>query len=241
MRREFHVRFCEGGGVQFPSATRLVVMCRTRAAVEEAQRRVGAVLTRLGLELHPEKTRLVDLSWGHGGLDFLGCHLRKRLSGPIWERERKRIYFLQRWPSQRAMRQVRARLRALTPRSRCHADLRTVIARVNPVVRGWGQYFRTGNAATRFLQLDRYVEDRLRGLLLKRHGSRLAPGRANAWRRPFFEALGLCRLRRHRPVSGGGVMPRPDRPPESRVREIRTHGLNGGLTNTRPARPAGFK
>jgi RNA-directed DNA polymerase len=172
-----------------------VVMCRTRAAVEEARQRVSDVLTRLGLELHPEKTRLVDLSWGREGFDFLGCHLRKRLSGPIWERERKRVYFLHRGPSQRALQRVRTRIRDLTPRGRCHEDLRAVITDVNAVVRGWGQYFRTGNAATRFIQLDRYVEDRLRALVLKRHGSRLAAGRADAWRRPFFEALGLCRLR----------------------------------------------
>jgi RNA-directed DNA polymerase len=62
------------------------------------------------------------------------------------------------------------------------------------VLRGWGAYFRTGNAAIKFVQLDRYVADRLRELLLKRHGSSLRPGRARAWRRPFFEALGLCRL-----------------------------------------------
>ena len=172
-----------------------VVMCQTRAAVEEARQRVSAVLARLGLELHPKKTRMVDLSWGHEGFDFLGCHLRKRLSGPIWERTHRRVYFLQRWPSQRAMQRVRTRIRELTPRGRCHEDLRTVIADVNAVVRGWGQYFRTGNAALRFLQLDRYVEERLRGLLLKRHGSRVAAGRAEAWWRPFFEALGLCRLR----------------------------------------------
>jgi RNA-directed DNA polymerase len=170
-------------------------MCATSVAVEEARRRVGLVLARLGLELHSEKTRVVDLSRGREGFDFLGCHLRKRMSGPIWERERKRVYFLQRGPSSRAMHQVRTRIRELTPRSCCHEDLRAVIARVNPVVRGWGQYFRTGNATTRFIQLDRYVEDRLRGLLLKRHGSRLTAGRAGAWRRPFFEALGLCRLR----------------------------------------------
>jgi group II intron reverse transcriptase/maturase len=186
---------CAHLGTLVRYADDFVVMCRTRAAVEEAQQRVSGVLTRLGLELHPEKTRVVDLSWGHEGFDFLGCHLRKRLSGPIWERQRKRVYFLQRWPSQRAMRRVRTRIRELTPRACCHEDLRAVIARVNPVVRGWGQYFRTGNAATRFIQLDQYVEDRLRGLLLKRHGSRLTAGRVRTWRRPFFEALGLCRLR----------------------------------------------
>jgi hypothetical protein len=47
----------------------------------------------------------------------------------------------------------------------------------------------------RFTQLDQDVEDRLHGLLYQRHGSRLAAGRAATWRRPFFEALGLCRLR----------------------------------------------
>jgi group II intron reverse transcriptase/maturase len=186
---------CAPLGTLVRYADDFVVMCETKAAVEEARRRVSAVLARLGLELHPEKTRLVDLSWGREGFDFLGCHLRKRMSGPIWVRTRRRVYFLQRGPSQRAMRQVRTRIRALTPRGRCHEDLRTVIADVNAVVRGWGQYFRTGNAAKRFLQLDRYVEDRLRGLLLKRYGSRLTSGRGDAWWRPFFEALGLCRLR----------------------------------------------
>jgi RNA-directed DNA polymerase len=170
-------------------------MCDTKIAVEEARRRVSFVLARLGLELHPEKTRTVDLSRGREGFDFLGCHLRKRMSGPLWARTRQRVYYLQRWPSPRAMRRVRTRVRDLTLRRRCHDDLRTVIADVNRVLRGWGQYFRTGNAATKFIQVDTYVEERLRGLLVKRAGSHLAPGRATAWRRPFFEALGLCRLR----------------------------------------------
>ena len=157
--------------------------------------RATAVLTRLGLELHPEKTRTVDLSRGREGFDFLGCHLRKRMSGPIWERTHRCVFYLHRWPSSRAMQRVRQRVRQLTPRARCHQDLRGVIAELNPVLRGWGQYFRTGNAAMKFIHIDRYVEDRLHALLVKRAGSRLRPGRADAWRRPFFEALGLCRLR----------------------------------------------
>ena len=186
---------CAHLGTLVRYADDFVVMCDTKAAVEEARRRVSHVLTRLGLELHAEKTRIIDLSRGREGFDFLGCHLRKRMSGPIWERARTRVYYLHRWPSTRAMRRVRARLRDLTPRRRCHEDLRCVIADVNRVLRGWGQYFRTGNAATRFIQVDTDVEERLRGLLLKRAGSRLRVGRASAWRRPFFEALGLCRLR----------------------------------------------
>ena len=105
---------------------------------------MGSILARLGLELHPEKTRRVDLSWGKQGFDFLGCHLRKRMSGPIWEKQRKRVYFLQRWPSQRSMKRVRQRVKELTPKVRCHEDLRDIIARLNPVLRGWGNYFRTG-------------------------------------------------------------------------------------------------
>jgi group II intron reverse transcriptase/maturase len=186
---------CAPLGTLVRYADDFVVMCDTKSHVEEARRRVELVLTRLGLELHPEKTRTVDLSRGREGFDFLGCHLRKRMSGPVWERTRKRVYYLQRWPSSRAMQRVRLRVRALTPRSRCHQDLRGVIADLNPVLRGWGQYFRTGNAATKFIHIDRYVEDRLRALLLKRAGSRLRPGRAHDWRRPFFEAFGLHRLR----------------------------------------------
>src|SRR5687767_10872367 len=160
-------------------------MCDTSAAAEEARVRVSAVLTRLGLELHSEKTRTVDLSRGGAGFDFLGCHLRKRMSGPIWERSRRRVYFLHRWPSGRAMARVRARVRALTPRSRCHEDLRRVIADVNPVLRGWAQYFRTGNAATKFHHLDAYVTDRLHALRRSRAGSRGRVPRGLDVRRPF--------------------------------------------------------
>jgi RNA-directed DNA polymerase len=182
---------CAHLGTLVRYADDFVVMCRTKAAVEEARRRVGIVLARLGLELQAEKTRMVDLSWGHDGFDFLGCHLRKRLSGPIWERSRQRVYFLHRWPSQRAMKRVRARVRELTPRRRCHEDLRGVIASLNPVLRGWGQYFRTGNASRQFYTVDRYVVERLRGLLRKRHGLR---GTAARWDADFFHGLGLHRL-----------------------------------------------
>jgi len=92
------------------------------------------------------------------------------------------------------MTRVRTRLRELTPRARCHEDLRTITADLNAVLRGWGAYFRSGNAAVKFLQIDRYVEDRLRGLLRKRHGAQLRPGHADRWHRPFFAAVGLCRL-----------------------------------------------
>ena len=172
-----------------------VVICRTRSACEQAEGRVRAILGRLGLELHPDKTRRVELYDGQQGFDFLRCHLHKRMSGRLWERTGRRLYFLHRWPSQRAMKQVRQRVKKLTPRSRCHADLRDVIADLNPVLRGWGNYFRTGNAAERFNQIDTYVWRRLRRLRLARKGRHLKPGEADRWTRESFWNLGLHRLR----------------------------------------------
>ena len=74
-------------------------------------------------------------------------------------------------------------------------DLREVIADLNPVLRGWGEYFRTGNAAKRFNQLDSYVWQRLRALRVKRKGRHLRPGEADRWTREYFQNLGLHRLR----------------------------------------------
>jgi len=187
---------CAELGVLVRYADDFVVMCRTKRHVEEAERRVTHVMTRLGLELHPEKTRKVDLSWGHEGFDFLGCHLQKRLSGPILEKQGRKVYFLQRWPSVKAMKRVRERIKALTPRSRCHEDLREVVASLNPVLRGWGGYFRTGNAAAKFNQVDSYVYQRLRELRVKRAGSRIRAGTFDRWTRDYFvEGFGLHRLR----------------------------------------------
>ncbi len=172
-----------------------VVVCRTRKDCELAEARIGVILKRLGLELHPDKTRRVELYDGKQGFDFLGCHLHKRLSGKLWEQKRQRLYFLQRWPSQRSMQRIRQRVKQLTPRSRCHADIRDVIADLNPVLRGWGNYFRTGNAARRFNQLDDYVVRRLRTLRVKRKGRHLRAGESDGWTREYFENLGLYRLR----------------------------------------------
>jgi len=200
-------------------------MCDSAWACEEAQGRIEHVLGRLGLKLHPDKTRRVDLTQGAQGFDFLGCHLHKRMSGRLWEQKGLKRYYLQRWPSQRAMKRISQRLRELTSRERCHQDLRDVIAAVNPVLRGWGQYFRSGNAAIKFTQVDRYVVRRLsrkqfnerqlhywkfvffantgrglgpgmlKSLRLKRAGRTLHAGQGERWDRDYFENLGLHRLR----------------------------------------------
>ncbi|MEO8212224.1 MAG: group II intron reverse transcriptase/maturase, partial [Myxococcales bacterium] len=172
-----------------------VVMCRTNKECEQAEERISMILQRLGLGLHPEKTRKVELFNGKEGFDFLGCHLHKRLSGKLWKQQGKRLYFLQRWPSRRSMQRLRRRVKQLTPRSRCHADLRDVIADLNPVMRGWGNYFKTGNAAIRFNQMDDYVWRRLTSLRVKRKGRNLRPGEVERWSSEYFWNLGLHRLR----------------------------------------------
>jgi group II intron reverse transcriptase/maturase len=172
-----------------------VVMSRTAAQCEEAERRIREILTRLGLELHPEKTRRVDLSWGRQGFDFLGCHLHKRLSGRLLEQQGVRRYFLQRWPSPRSMKRVRTRIRELTD-SRWNgvSDVRELIEMLNRFLRGWGNYFRTGNAAIKFSQVDKHVVWRLKRFLIRRKGRHLRAGEAPRWTREYFEALGLHRL-----------------------------------------------
>jgi hypothetical protein len=207
-------------------------MCKTKQHAEEAERDVRKYLTRLGLELHPDKTRRVELRDGKQGFDFLGCHLRKRLSGAIWEREGKRKYFLHRQPSQRAMTRIKQKVRDKTPRGRCHADLREVIDDLNPILRGWGAYFATGNAATSFVAIDDFVRERLRSLRVKRAERNLDARTSSTWTREYFESLGLHRLR--------GTIKYPETvqyrwsesPPASRVREIRMHGFHGGRTET---------
>ena len=69
-----------------------------------------------------------------------------------------------------------------------------MIADLNPLLRGWGNYFRTGNAAGKFLQADRYVAWRLRTLMVKKRGRNLHAGQAGQWTEEWFNGHGLYRL-----------------------------------------------
>jgi RNA-directed DNA polymerase len=170
------------------------LLCRSRRDALAALDLAKDVLANLGLELHPEKTKGVELREGREGFDFLGCHFRARVSGRMLERGVRR-YYLQRWPSQRSMKRVRQKIKARTGRGRAGHDIRAVIADLNPILRGWGNYFRTGNASEKFVQIDDYVRFRLRGLMLTRYGRNLKPGQSAIWTRGWFEAHGLYRLR----------------------------------------------
>jgi RNA-directed DNA polymerase len=172
-----------------------VVLCRSAVQAEHALMVLEEILASLGLRLHPDKTKVVDLREGREGLDFLGCHFRARMSGRLWEQKRIVRYYLHRWPSQTAMARLRAKVRERTGRHRVGADIRDVIAVLNPILRGWGNYFRTGNAADKFRQIDSYVRWRLFRLMVKKRGRNLRAGQAAQWTEEWFNGHGLHRLR----------------------------------------------
>ena len=171
-----------------------VVLCRSERQAKAALGAAGEILAGLGLVLHPDKTKVVDLRGGREGFDFLGWHFRARVSGRLLERGVCR-YYLQRWPAQRSMKRLREKVKAKTGRNRVGIkDIRELIAALNPILRGWGNYFRTGNAAEKFRAVDRYVAWRLKRLLIKRKGRNLRAGEAAQWTPDWLRAQGLYRL-----------------------------------------------
>ena len=199
-----------------------VIPCRTEDGAPEALQRVGLILARLGLALHAEETRAVDVREGRQGFDFLGFHCRRVKS---W-RYRGRKY-LQQWPSRQAMQAVRDRIKAVTaPRHRLPGSVQQIVDELNRLLRGWGAYFCVGNSSRQFRQVDDYVRERL-GLFLSKKTGRSGRG----WARypvAFFERLGVQRL--SGTVRWYTATPRAarSRASEGRVRDNCTHGLLRG-------------
>jgi RNA-directed DNA polymerase len=112
----------------------LVVICSSRQQAEHALGRVTALLAGLGLEPKPAKTRIVHLTEGGAGLDFLGFqHRLVRARGRTGAR---RVLFLARWPTRQAAQHARDRIRQLTARSRLLVPVETVVRQVNTFLRG---------------------------------------------------------------------------------------------------------
>jgi hypothetical protein len=111
----------------------LVVLCRTRQQAEKAHARVAAILAPLGLHLHPDKTRIVSLAQGRDGFDFLGFHHRLVKS---WKWRGR--YYLNRWPSTRAMGSIRTKVRERTDRRYASASMEVIVGSLNPVLRAGG-------------------------------------------------------------------------------------------------------
>jgi hypothetical protein len=172
------VRYCDD----------FVVVCPTVERAEQARDLAAATLAELGLRLHPDKTKIACLRQGEDGFDFLGFHHRMVES---WKRPGR--YYLQKWPSRRAMASIRAKVRDRTPRGYAGRDLAVVVEELNPVLRGWGAYFRYGNSSRKFNAIDSYVHERLAKLASVKHG---ISGRNWATRYTYgwLTGLGIYRL-----------------------------------------------
>jgi group II intron reverse transcriptase/maturase len=209
---------CGSLGMLIRYADDFVVMCATESKAKEALRQVQFVMGKLGLVLHPEKTRMVNLGRGKESFVFLGCTIGKKRS----IQRNPRRYYTQRWPSPRAMKRIRKRVHELTDARQSGKDVKQIIAKLNPVLRGWGNYFRTGNAEQKFNQLDSYVYRRLARWMGRRGGQR--SGRFEKWSHDRFVAMGLYRLRGTVKYPAQAT---PRRSSVSRVQENCTHGLKG--------------
>lgn len=165
-----------------------VILCRNEHDAQKAYDWLQRVAAGLHLVLHPDKTRLVGLDEGRSGFDFLGFHIRMVRS------QKYGRWYCQRWPAQRAMAAVRTKIKAITGRrSRLKWPMSEMVAELNPVLRGWSNYFRWGNSAKKFTQIDAYVQERLALFDSKKRGK---SGRR--WRgvhaRAWYLGLGVFRL-----------------------------------------------
>jgi len=190
MRREFHVRFCEGAGVQFPRATRLVICCARDA--EEALGALRHLVARLKLTVNEDKTHICRLPQGR--FDFLGytferCYLE--MTG--------RSYLGTR-PSKKSMRRLMQAISAEAHNKRALLDTEYVVGRLNRMLTGWANYFYLGPVDKAYKAIDRHTALRLRWWLCNKHKVPKATARYSF--DYLYETLGLISLRtkpRNRP------------------------------------------
>lgn len=152
-----------------------VIICRTKHDAETAMQKVVQVMELLKLTLHPTKTRVVDM--GQDGFDFLGFHFHKKKS----RKSGKLLPYI--WASPKSMMNIRRKIHLITERKRLSNTPDEVIKFLNMVIRGWRNYFRIGNCALKFQQLDRYIRYRLEQWVRAKIGSR------GQWNEIAFRAL----------------------------------------------------
>jgi RNA-directed DNA polymerase len=156
-----------------------ILLCRHREEALEALRRVREWVENEGLTLHPEKTKVVDMTEPQAGFDFLGYHFH---------------HGGKRWPRKKSECKLRERIRPLTKRTNGQS-LAVIIGRLNPILRGWYGYFRHSRRGL-LRSMDGWVRGRLRSILRKRNGRR-GRGRGRdqqCWTNQYFACHGLFSL-----------------------------------------------
>jgi RNA-directed DNA polymerase len=174
----------------------LVILSPTKERAEQSLATLAEILAELGLSLSAAKTSLVDLREHKAGFDFLGFHHRR-----VESFTRKGRYFCARWPSDRAVRRTKERIRSHTERRWLMLPVQDIVERLNRFLRGWRGYFAHGNSTTVFHDLDEFVVERIARFISKKHGHH---GRNYGLRVVIdHQGLGLVRLVgsvRHGPV-----------------------------------------
>jgi len=122
-----------------------------------------ARLARLGLTINEEKTKIVHAT---AGFDFLGHTF---IVAPSKKTGWLGTYY---YPSDKSMMKVKAKIKEII-KSGQHKELPDVIDQLNPILRGWGNYFKTGNSKERFHEIDLYVIYNLTIMLRKKHQKRV--------------------------------------------------------------------
>lgn len=152
-----------------------VILCQSKAEAEAALEEVRQWTMKVGLQLHPTKTRVVDASQ-KGGFDFLGYHFERTTM---------------KWPRKKSLKKLKDAIRAKTKRKNGHS-LQTIITDVNSTSRGWFEYFKHSHKTT-FPELDGWIRMRLRSIL-RRRSKRRGRGRGSdhqRWPNAFFSEQGL--------------------------------------------------
>ncbi len=138
----------------------VVLVNGTRDHTDALWDEVAAVLTPMGLRLSVAKTRVCHVD---EGFDFLGWHIqRRRRRG---QNGKQAVYT---YPSKKALAAEIDKVRSLTRRAQ-HRTLADLLRRLNPVLRGWCNYFRHGVSSRTFSYLDHFAFWRVFGWLAKRH------------------------------------------------------------------------
>jgi RNA-directed DNA polymerase len=138
----------------------VVMVHGTRGDAEALWDEVASVLAPMGLRLSEEKTRVCHID---EGFDFLGWRIQRR----AWRgRMGKRAVYT--YPSKKSLRSIMDKVRQLTRRRR-HRTLADLLRRLNPVLRGWCNYFRHGVSSRTFSYIDHFAFWRIVGWLKKRH------------------------------------------------------------------------
>lgn len=173
------VRYCDD----------FLILCRRWQDAKEARKQVGKLLKGLSLTLHPEKTKEVRISRGMKGFEFLGWYVRKTPSARFPGK-----HFLNRWPSPKSMKRLYAKIRGVTHRRAGVKDPKEFAVKLNAVLRGWVNYFRTGNSRNKFQQVDKYLWMRLVLFENKRRSNKGPYWNPGRFSYEWFKGLGFFDL-----------------------------------------------